>query len=246
MKNVATLNFRDMSTQSNATKSQAKEKLAAMKRRGEALLNEPRLNDTIFQTWSDSCVQIIQEAFGEFTDHTQHFSEFDFDVNARRRPKAKLKERIAVLSELISQIESAAGPNSQYDHGNFWLLLHKRVVEVAKPRFEAGHYADAVEAALKELNIAVKNRVKQKTNQELDGAPLMQKAFSLNAPIIVLDDLGTDSGRNQQLGYMQIFAGAMIGIRNPKAHENMVITSERAIHHLFLASLLFSRFEEGR
>jgi hypothetical protein len=46
------------------------------------------------------------------------------------------------------------------------------------------------------------------------------------------------------MGYMDIFAGAMTGIRNPKAHENMTITKNRAIHHLFLASLLFNRLDE--
>jgi len=35
------------------------------------------------------------------------------------------------------------------------------------------------------------------------------------------------AGRNIQRGYMQIFAGAMIGIRNPKAHKNITIGRER-------------------
>jgi len=43
---------------------------------------------------------------------------------------------------------------------------------------------------------------------------------------------------------MQIFAGAMTGIRNPKAHANIVIDRNRAIHLLFLASLLFFKLDE--
>jgi hypothetical protein len=43
---------------------------------------------------------------------------------------------------------------------------------------------------------------------------------------------------------MQIFAGAMTGIRNPKAHANIIIDSNRAIHFLFLASLLMYVIDE--
>ena len=42
---------------------------------------------------------------------------------------------------------------------------------------------------------------------------------------------------------MEIFAGAMTGIRNPKAHMNIEIGRERAIHFLFLASLLMDTYD---
>ncbi|MBA7577516.1 hypothetical protein ES708_19369 [subsurface metagenome] len=45
---------------------------------------------------------------------------------------------------------------------------------------------------------------------------------------------------------MQIFSGAMTGIRNPKAHENITIDSQRAIHFLFLASLLMFKIDEKK
>lgn len=83
-----------------------------------------------------------------------------------------------------------------------------------------------------------------KTAEELDGSSLMHKAFSPNNPIIVLDNLSTDSGRNVQQGYMEIFSGAMIGIRNPKAHENMDIEEIPAKHRIYLASLLMTKIDE--
>jgi len=126
----------------------------------------------------------------------------------------------------------------------FWDLLHPKVVKVSKSRFETNHFADSVEAALKEVNNIVKIIVKQRTGKEYDGADLMYKAFSLQKPIIELDDLSTETGKNIQKGYMQIFAGSMIGIRNPKAHENITIDDKRAIHFLFLASLLMFKVDE--
>jgi len=101
-----------------------------------------------------------------------------------------------------------------------------------------------VEAAFKEINTLIKEHVKRRKGEELDGAPLMNKAFSVNNPVVILDDLSTKPGRNVQQGYMQIFAGSMIGIRNPKAHANVTIDDMRARHSLYLASLLAHRFDE--
>ena len=119
----------------------------------------------------------------------------------------------------------------------FWDLIHPKIVKVSKSRFETNHFADSVEAALKEVNNIVKIIVKQRTGKEYDGVDLMYRAFSLQNPIIVLEDLSTETGKAIQIGYMQIFSGYMTGIRNPKAHQNIIIDSQRAIHFLFLASL---------
>jgi len=61
-----------------------------------------------------------------------------------------------------------------------------------------------------------------------------------------LDNISTKTGRNIQIGYMQLFSGAMTGIRNPKAHNNLTITPERAIHFMFLASLFMYKLDEAK
>jgi uncharacterized protein (TIGR02391 family) len=142
----------------------------------------------------------------------------------------------------ISALEAEQDVQRQAD---FWKLLHPTVTNVAKARFDAGHFADAVEAALKEFNAAVK-RLAAIAPLEADGASLMTRVFSVERPILKLADLETESGRNMQKGYMQIFAGAMTGIRNPKAHDNLVISPERAMHFLFLASLCFFKLDEAQ
>ena len=120
-----------------------------------------------------------------------------------------------------------------------WPLLHPKVQSAAEERFKTGHYADAVEAALKALNNEVRDIARARGAPEMDGAKLMHTVFSPNKPLIVLGDLSTQTGRDMQQGYMEIFAGAMTAIRNPKAHENVVISPERAIHFLFVASMLW-------
>lgn len=126
----------------------------------------------------------------------------------------------------------------------FWCFLHPLVVKISKKRFEVGHYADAVEAALKEINSIVKEQYKRKTGFEEDGATLMNRAFSVNNPVFSFADITTETGRNIQQGYMQIFAGAMTGIRNPKAHNNMVLDKNKAMHLLFIASFFALKLED--
>jgi uncharacterized protein (TIGR02391 family) len=85
---------------------------------------------------------------------------------------------------------------------------------------------------------------KDTTSKELDGASLMTTAFSPASPVIALNSLATESDRSEQQGYMQIFAGAMTGIRNPKAHGNLNPGSRKALHLICLASLLMYKLDE--
>jgi len=121
---------------------------------------------------------------------------------------------------------------------DFWDLIHPEIIVVAKKKFEDGHYADAVESSLKEIEVRVRKVVKDETDEELTGTSLMRKAFNPQSPIIIIQDIDTQSGKNIQEGYSHIFAGAMQGIRNPKAHENLIISKERGVHFLFMCSLL--------
>jgi uncharacterized protein (TIGR02391 family) len=148
----------------------------------------------------------------------------------------------ALLSEIAKRSNKAIGI---LEGIAFWSIIHRDIIEVAKDKFEDGHYADAVESAFKEINNRVKKIVKKKMGDELDGAALMRRAFSENNPVIELDNLSSTTGKDVQKGYMDIFAGAMTGIRNPKAHANIRISKERAIHFIFLASLLMDKLDEA-
>jgi uncharacterized protein (TIGR02391 family) len=126
----------------------------------------------------------------------------------------------------------------------FWQFVHPRICALARPRFEAGFFGDAVEASFKEINDAIKRIVRDLDGREIDGANLMNTAFSPQNPIIRLTNLTTDTDKNIQQGYMQIMAGAMIGIRNPKAHGNLNPDSTKALHLICLASLLMHKIDE--
>lgn len=126
----------------------------------------------------------------------------------------------------------------------FWEYLHPKVHELAKLRFENGEFADAVLACLREANHIIKKYTLSKTGFEYDGATLMTKAFSVNNPIIQFADITTETGRNIQQGYMKMFEGMILGIRNPKSHENMYPDKLKTVHFLYQASFIFVKLDE--
>ena len=122
--------------------------------------------------------------------------------------------------------------------------LHPKIQQHCRQRFSGGHYADAILAAYK----VVFNEIKDIADiHDLDGKQLAEKAFSLSNPIIKLNDLATQSDKDEQLGFMLLFAGAAVGIRNPKAHD--LIEQEdkhKALRYLAFASLLMERLDERK
>ena len=149
-----------------------------------------------------------------------------------------------VLPELRHLLASAKVDDAQNPNDWFWQFVHPRICALARPRFDAGFFGDAVEASFKEVNDSVKRIFREVEKRELDGHGLMTTAFSPTNPVIRLSTLETDSERNEQQGYMHIFAGSMTGIRNPKAHGNLNPDSRKALHLISLASLLLCKIDE--
>lgn len=147
---------------------------------------------------------------------------------------------IPAIMHLIEEreINASAKSNQMY-----WDLIHPRIRHLARPRFERGFNGDAVESSLKEVNDVIKQYVKGITEKDLDGNGLMTFAFKPSSPVIQLENSDTDTARNVQQGYMQIFAGAMTGIRNPNAHGNLSLEPGEALHLIALASLLMTKFD---
>jgi uncharacterized protein (TIGR02391 family) len=210
---------------------------------------------------ASSIVETIRDAFGgesaEYREHQYHDiwggpmgMGMSPEAVARGREQGKT-ETLTMLGSLVDRLkerrEDFQGDTSSASTTAIaaaWTLLHPKVRSIAQDRFLAGHYADAVEAAMKELTNSVKAIVRQRGGDDLDGVPLMQTAFSAKNPLIVLADLSTATGKDMQRGYMDLFSGAVAAVRNPKAHANVSITPERAIHLLFLASTLWFTLDE--
>lgn len=204
-----------------------------------------------FNTWRSGTITLLRrllpkelELIEQIQNIDLHRVNFDKTDSSAYNVEACKNEAGEIIKMLIQTLNQPYKHNELENYQDFWNLLHPKVIHLAKTRFDNGLYADSVSACLREINTIIKNRVKQATNREFDGATLMNHAFSSNNPVISFSDLTTDSGRNIQIGYMKIFEGAMIGIRNPKAHENLNPTKNKTIHFLFIASFMFIKLQD--
>jgi uncharacterized protein (TIGR02391 family) len=74
----------------------------------------------------------------------------------------------------------------------------------------------------------------------------MMAAFDGTTPKVKLNALGTTSEKDEQQGYRFVFAGAMQGIRNPRAHEPTIVDDpDICLDHLSFVSLLLRRLEQA-
>lgn len=150
-----------------------------------------------------------------------------------------------VFGQLIATLRYIQAHIAANKDTTFWTEVHPEIIKSSRELFENSHYPEAVEAAFLEIAIRVKTIVRDKTGDDIDGTAAMQKAFSEKSPIIVLGDISTQTGRDIQRGYMELFAGSVRCIRNPRVHERVVVDRTDAIRKLHLASLLMSAIDNA-
>ncbi len=155
-----------------------------------------------------------------------------------------VKDNSPEIVELKFYINSSKNADIQKLDKSFWHNIHSNIIKVSKKLFDDRYYAEAVFSAFKEVNIQIKEIYKKQTGEELDGKSLMMNAFNLNKKAIQLTNCRSETDRNIQEGYMYIFAGSMQAIRNPKAHDHIKTDELKAIHLLYLASLLMYKIDE--
>lgn len=120
------------------------------------------------------------------------------------------------------------------------MINHNKIKKASEKLFKSCSYRNAVLDAF----IIIENMVKEKAKypkekgSELSGRTLMRHVFNIKRPLLKWSNLETDSEKNELEGYSNIFAGAMQGIRNPKAHGVFEQTPMRALQLLILANLL--------
>jgi len=144
----------------------------------------------------------------------------------------RIETAISVLKERLEDSgETAAARAINAYQG---LDLHPEIALAASQLYRDGHYAHAVEDAVKALNGLVRLR----SGLNLDGMPLMQTAFSPKNPVLKFNNLASQSDLDEQQGFMFMFSGAVSGLRNPRAHGFIQDDPERALEFVAFVSLL--------
>jgi uncharacterized protein (TIGR02391 family) len=89
--------------------------------------------------------------------------------------------------------------------------------------------------------------VKEKSRRhDLDGASLMRTVFSANSPLLCFNDLSDQTDKDEQEGMMHLFEGAVLALRNPRAHVLFDESPELALDYIGLLSLLAKRLDGAK
>lgn len=121
-------------------------------------------------------------------------------------------------------------------------ILHPAIIDSSFSLFKLKRYRDAVLNSI----VAVFDLIRLRTSIDKDGSDLVGEVFSLTNPKLVVSTLETESGRNDQKGFIQLLNGLFQGVRNPKAHTLTINPTETAAaQYLVFSSLLCRRIEEA-
>jgi uncharacterized protein (TIGR02391 family) len=153
---------------------------------------------------------------------------------------SKLKTIIDLFEEKISNLGESPEGRALKAFGE--LEIHPKIERAVETLFRNGHYANAVEDACKVLDSLVKVR---SGKEDLSGTELMQNVFSPNHPILKFNDLHTDTEKSEQQGMMFLYAGAMLALRNPRAHEIIEDDPEKALEYIAFLSLLAKSLDKA-
>jgi uncharacterized protein (TIGR02391 family) len=170
------------------------------------------------------------------------------DDEAQSCFEAGIPQTITMLEGLIANLEERKvelGTNATArTHATFQgMPLHPRLAAAAANLVRDGHYRNAVLDAC----VALVNYVKERSGrQDLDGANLMRTVFSRNNPVLAFNDLADQTQADEQEGFMHLFEGAVLALRNPRAHSLTDDDPTQALEYLALLSLLAKRLEAAR
>lgn len=87
------------------------------------------------------------------------------------------------------------------------MIHHPEVRAVTRDLYRDGYYSMSVEQCFKFINKSVKDR----SRSDKDGKGLMFAALASDSPLLRLNAMQTQSEKDEQEGYAQIFAGCMLG-----------------------------------
>jgi uncharacterized protein (TIGR02391 family) len=120
--------------------------------------------------------------------------------------------------------------------------VHDQVLNYCRAELLDENYFHAVFESTK----GVAERIRLMSGLTADGAELVNKAFSIQNPILVLGPLTTESEKSEQKGFANLLVGLFGAIRNPLAHApkaNWPMSEQDALDILTLVSLIHRKLD---
>jgi uncharacterized protein (TIGR02391 family) len=159
-----------------------------------------------------------------------------------------IPQATTMLNGLVSQLEEsrtdlsedpAARARGAFEQMDF----HERIVNASADLYRDGHHKQAV----LEASIALVHYVKEKSREHsLDGSRLMSFVFSVDNPVLAFNALADQTDKDEQQGMMHLFIGAVLALRNPRAHALFDDSPELALDYIAFLSMLAKRLDVAK
>lgn len=98
----------------------------------------------------------------------------------------------------------AQGAELEVQKFGFEDLLHPVIEASSLRHYREGDYRNAVLDAM----VALSDLIRSRTGLKGDGKSLVTEAFSLSRPKLIFSELVSESGQNDQIGFMEMISGA--------------------------------------
>lgn len=128
---------------------------------------------------------------------------------------------------------------------NPWNFFHDIIYNSAYKLFKKGFFDKAISAVDNEIEQILKIVNKKKKLKKNFGVNLIEQLFSENEPIIFLEDISTEEGKENQRDYKIYFKNCFRRIRNPFAHLNFKLQKQEAIRKIHLLDEMLNALEKG-
>ena len=130
--------------------------------------------------------------------------------------------------------------HSEPQDASVWIMIHPRIITIAKEEYLDGYYASAANRSF----VEVETRLRELFVELKPGATVPGKVGDLIGALLTENgayhfcDTSTQSGKDYRRGIQSLFEGSMAAYRNPSSHENQTLSKAEAFEQIMLASQL--------
>ena len=159
------------------------------------------------------------------------FNVREDDKVVRIRPESTLRNAKARAGALRSKLE---------DRGT-----HPEVFKYCKAELLDENYFHAVLESIKGIG----ERIRRVSGLSSDGAELVNSAFSVKSPILMLNPLSNDTELSEQKGFSNMLVGLFGAVRNPTAHAPKLIwtmTEQDALDVFSMVSFFHRKLDNAK
>lgn len=149
--------------------------------------------------------------------------------------QASLAVPISAISDATAEDEHTAAADVVFRK----FVTEPEILEASEDLFYSGHYNVAVFNAVKAVEVYIKSRVPALSKS---GTALMYEVFSTSSPRLVWSNRASQSEKDEHDGYRSLFAGIMLGVRNPTTHEfGWIAEADDALECILFAQHLLKK-----